>query len=244
MKLRLIIYYLLFNLIGLIIISKEQPNLDLVLLLLYSLIFFNLVYLIQDKFQPLIITLFIILCFTNNNFIYFLPLLCYVLKLKNPYNSLLFIPLILIKLTSWDYLFILNLSILSALSNYIIIKNINLKHINTKTKLNLNHELELYRLKMVELHDNYVSSKQQDILLERNRIAHDIHDNVGYLLSSSLLFTAKLKVDAANTPMVDELRTLEKILDQAMTSIRNSVHQMNREAINFESNINLICDSF
>ena len=71
-------------------------------------------------------------------------------------------------------------------------------------------------------------------LKERNRIAREIHDNVGHVLSRGILM-----VGAARTINKDEklsvlLENLEDSLNQAMNSIRSSVHDLHDEAVNLE----------
>ncbi|CDD35885.1 putative histidine kinase-related ATPase [Roseburia sp. CAG:309] len=72
-------------------------------------------------------------------------------------------------------------------------------------------------------------------LKERNRIAREIHDNVGHLLSRSLLQTGALQVMNHDTSLDVPLRTLKDSLDTAMTSIRNSVHDLHDESIHLQT---------
>ncbi len=68
-------------------------------------------------------------------------------------------------------------------------------------------------------------------LSERNRIAREIHDNVGHMLTRSILQTGALKV-INKDPVLDEpLSTLSDTLNTAMTSIRASVHDLHDESI-------------
>ena len=71
-------------------------------------------------------------------------------------------------------------------------------------------------------------------LKERNRIAREIHDNVGHVLSRSILLTGAIKAvnkDNGLTPLLDNLETS---LNLAMNSIRSSVHDLHDEAIDLE----------
>lgn len=71
-------------------------------------------------------------------------------------------------------------------------------------------------------------------LSERNRIAREIHDNVGHMLTRSILQTGALKV-VNKEPIIDEgLSTLNDTLNTAMTSIRESVHDLHDEAIDLQ----------
>lgn len=72
-------------------------------------------------------------------------------------------------------------------------------------------------------------------LSERNRIAREIHDNVGHLLTRSLLQTGALEVINQESALEKPLSTLYDTLNTAMTSIRESVHDLHDESIHLES---------
>lgn len=82
-------------------------------------------------------------------------------------------------------------------------------------------------------------------LKERNRIAREIHDNVGHMLSRSILQTGALlamyKEDAVLSPYLMELKTS---LDEAMDNIRNSVHDLHNESIDLREALQELADSF
>ena len=69
-------------------------------------------------------------------------------------------------------------------------------------------------------------------LKERNRIAREIHDNVGHLLSRSILMTGALKTTNAQTTLDPNIQVLEETLTSAMDNIRNSVHDLHERSIN------------
>ena len=71
-------------------------------------------------------------------------------------------------------------------------------------------------------------------LKERNRIAREIHDNVGHVLSRSILMVGAAKTINKEPGMTAILKNLEDSLNHAMNSIRNSVHDLHDEAVNLE----------
>lgn len=72
-------------------------------------------------------------------------------------------------------------------------------------------------------------------LKERNRIAREIHDNVGHLLSRSILMVGALKmISAAQPGLSGPLGNLEATLNDAMDSVRKSVHDLHDESINLK----------
>ena len=74
-------------------------------------------------------------------------------------------------------------------------------------------------------------------LQERNRIAREIHDNVGHLLTRSILqigaIEAILKEDHLKKPVTEVKQTL----NLAMTNIRSSVHDLHDESIDLNASI-------
>lgn len=81
-------------------------------------------------------------------------------------------------------------------------------------------------------------------LKERNRIAREIHDNVGHLLSRSILLTGAAKTISTETAVAAVLDNLEHSLNQAMTSIRTSVHDLHDESINLQEAVQGLISDF
>lgn len=80
-------------------------------------------------------------------------------------------------------------------------------------------------------------------LSERNRIAREIHDNVGHMLTRSILQTGALKVVNRDPALEEPLDTLKDTLNTAMTSIRTSVHDLHDESIDLENVLKEIASS-
>lgn len=68
-------------------------------------------------------------------------------------------------------------------------------------------------------------------LRERNRIAREIHDNVGHMLSRSILQVGALGTVHKEEPLHGQLTSVNDTLNQAMNSIRESVHDLHDDAI-------------
>lgn len=69
---------------------------------------------------------------------------------------------------------------------------------------------------------------------ERNRIAREIHDNVGHMLTRSILQSGVLMVLNKDENLSEPLSSLKDTLDSAMTGIRNSVHNIHDDSIDLE----------
>lgn len=80
-------------------------------------------------------------------------------------------------------------------------------------------------------------------LSERNRIAREIHDNVGHMLTRSILQTGAIKVINKDERLSKPLEQLQSTLDTAMDSMRNSVHDLHDESVNLKVALNDIVES-
>lgn len=74
-------------------------------------------------------------------------------------------------------------------------------------------------------------------LSERNRIAREIHDNVGHTLSRAILQMGALLAIHKEEPIHTELEGVRETLDSAMNSIRSSVHDLHDDSIDVKANI-------
>lgn len=69
---------------------------------------------------------------------------------------------------------------------------------------------------------------------ERNRIAREIHDNVGHMLTRSILQSGALMIVNKDDALKEPLESLKATLDSAMTSIRESVHDLHDDSIDLK----------
>ncbi len=99
-----------------------------------------------------------------------------------------------------------------------------------------------------ESNQHLVDSQNDQIyiatLKERNRIAREIHDNVGHMLSRSILQVGALLTICKDDTLKPHLATLKETLDLAMNNIRNSVHDLHDESIDLQSALQSLVDSF
>lgn len=81
-------------------------------------------------------------------------------------------------------------------------------------------------------------------LNERNRIAREIHDNVGHLLSSSILQVGALLAVNKDEKVKGNLLVVKDTLDQAMNSIRTSVHDLHDESVDLHAQVGELVRKF
>ncbi|MEG0477541.1 MAG: histidine kinase, partial [Raoultibacter sp.] len=81
-------------------------------------------------------------------------------------------------------------------------------------------------------------------LAERSRIAREIHDNVGHLLTRCVLQTEALQVVHAQDAQVkQELVDVGKTLHEAMDTVRSSVHDLHDESLDLRAGLHALVDS-
>lgn len=81
-------------------------------------------------------------------------------------------------------------------------------------------------------------------LRERNRIAREIHDNVGHMLSRSILQSGALLALNKDEQLKEPLISLKDTLSHAMDSIRESVHDLHDDSIDLKSSISALLEDF
>jgi signal transduction histidine kinase len=94
-----------------------------------------------------------------------------------------------------------------------------------------NLQLSQQNMRLAEAQDNEIHLAT---LRERNRIAREIHDNVGHMLTRSLLQSGALLIINKDEELREPLSSLKETLDSAMTSIRQSVHDLHDDSIDLK----------
>jgi signal transduction histidine kinase len=81
-------------------------------------------------------------------------------------------------------------------------------------------------------------------LNERNRISKEIHDNIGHLLSRSLLQIGALLTISKEETTREGLTLLKDSISNGMDSIRQSIHNLHDESIDLYTNIDSLVKDF
>lgn len=87
-----------------------------------------------------------------------------------------------------------------------------------------------------DAHEDRMAAAHTAMLNERTRIARDIHDNVGHLLTRAIMQSEASRVLAeARHDAVSEqsFADIHETLDEAMTMVRRSVHDLDDEGVDF-----------
>ncbi len=205
-------------------------------------------YLEDERITVAVFTAYLILCFFKPVFLFFIPLICYdavFLKIKWLW-VLSFLPLI----TNFSHTLILSTWLIASfiLAAYILkYRTVSLQNmeedyykLRDSTK-EISLQLEKQNKKLLEKQDYEIHLAT---LKERNRIARDIHDNVGHLLSRSILQIGALLAINKNEETKENLKLIKSTLSEAMDSIRSSVHDLHEESIDLQTEIQKLINSF
>lgn len=190
----------------------------------------------------------LILCFFISEISVFLPFLCYVFFYRRQYiiPYLYIMPMILYL---HRYPASVNILIfpLTGLCFYFAWQNRRRNElqqlVNTLRDNSVENEM-IFRKTNAQL----ISSQNDQIyiatLKERNRIAREIHDSVGHMLSRSILQVGALLAICKDETLQPHLENLKGTLNEAMNSIRNSVHDLHDESIDLKNALSGIIDNF
>ena len=228
----LIILFCLYN------TYKINPDKNLAFYFLISLILSLLLDLLHTKKRRIFLyILFIMLCFFDNLFIFYLPLILYNIYLDFGIYTILVTPLILM---------------ISPITNLMVsIISIYFSEMSKKYKIILT-ENKIVRDKLTE--DNIYLKKYNEqlkidkekniqiaILTERNRIARELHDSIGHAISSSILQLEALKIISNENAIISGLNTLQNTLSNGMEDIRKNIHNLYSESLELKSQIEKLC---
>lgn len=186
------------------------------------------------------------------NFLFFLPLVFYDFFLhihKSKQRSLLALPAALLVLSAVklpvSYALMIGLVLLSA---YILAERM----WSLRTGQEQMRELRdgsgemtmLLQQKNQELLEHQASRLHMAKLNERGRIAREIHDHVGHLLSRSILQIGALLVGEEKEQTSQHLAAVHTTLSEAMDRIRTSVHDLYEESLDFASQVEALVKEF
>ena len=100
--------------------------------------------------------------------------------------------------------------------------SVNARRLSEETIKNADNEIYVARLK------------------ERNRIAREIHDNVGHMITRVIVQLQAIRIINKDEVVGEQLESVGQTLDLAMTGIRKSVHELHDDSIDLAIGVNEI----
>lgn len=209
---------------------------------------------LRFKMFPILSSIsYLFLCSLSLSYLFFLPLLIYDIT-KQKYEHLFYLIsgfCMIIFLCTKVYSI---KEILPCLLGCLICHILKQKssYLTDLTHTHYEHQYELEYLTTLLTEKNKVLLEKQDseiyiaILNERTRIAREIHDNVGHVLSRCLLQIGAIMTLTKNQNELvhNNLCLIKESLSEAMTSIRSSVHDLHDESLDLKTEITKLIDHF
>jgi signal transduction histidine kinase len=205
-------------------------------------------YLDKEKIAAALALIYFVLCFFYPAFLFYLPVICYDLFVSKVIFGL---PLAAVPLiTGYDnvravnLIFILLITGLSYLMSRRTAALNRLKH----EYISLRDRTKEFSISLENKNKELMDKQDYEINLatlnERNRIARDIHDSVGHLLSNSILQTGALLAVCKDENTKQHLSVLKDTLVTGMEAIRSSVHGLYDESLDLHTELKKLCDDF
>lgn len=196
--------------------------------------------------------IYLICCLYRTEFIYFLPLIAYdIFKKKGApflHSLLLLCMLGGILFNYYSFSQLIPIFLAGLISVYLKQKTSTLdglSRLHYESKNELESTASFLEQKNKALLEKQDSEIHIATLNERNRIAREIHDNVGHLLSRCLLQIGALMVLAKKDEVLyTRLGQIKETLTAAMNSIRSSVHDLHDESLDLETELNKLIQGF
>ncbi len=192
--------------------------------------------------QYIIFGLYLGACLFDDSFMLFIPVLIYDLSRKKLYP--MGIPAFAILtfrffqgLTLANMAGILVFSLMAFLLEQLDRKVNTLKKeliVTRDDAVEYNNELKEKNRQLLEAQDAQIHVAT---LKERNRIAREIHDNVGHMLTRTILQTGALQIVNKDENLKEPLESIKNTLDEAMNQVRKSVHDLHDDSIDLEASL-------
>lgn len=228
---------LLLILLGAVFLFREQSFVVPVVSLLIGVITAALgIYIAERKYIVAVGVCFTLLCFVLPPLTMFLPILFYFgYQHRIPWVAICVAPYLVAlfegSFAGHEIFLWLVLSGLAVVLSY----RINQAEKQQKEMIRMRDTDAELNLALREKNKDLREKQDYEIYLatlrERNRIAREIHDNVGHMLSRSILQIGALSTIHKEEPLHEQLSGINETLNQAMNSIRESVHDLHDDSI-------------
>lgn len=226
-----------------------QMDTAFVISFLIAVIYISANYFIDSRrFHLMSSAAYIVLALLFPVLLLFLPAVLYnCLRFKNPIGVALLSIVAICRILPDSLPLFLLLLLGSSISLLLCVQTDRHEHLELQYKRTRDDSTELNLLLKEK---NHALLEKQDYevytatLKERNRIAREIHDNVGHMLTRSILLTGAVRMMNKNPALDSSLLQLEETLNTAMTNVRESVHDLHDESINLKEALTSLTDTF
>lgn len=227
----------------------NYSNYYTVAILVIALIFCSMNFYFDNKWIHFaLFFLYLVLCYLFAGFLVFIPCILYD-PIRYPYRYISFLVMIPIvrfwRIYTLPQFFIVVL--VSCIAVYLSLRTQQTQKLRLEynTMRDTSYELSLAQEeKNRHVLDNQDYEINLAMLNERNRISKEIHDNIGHLLSRSLLQIGALLTITKDDTTKEVLTDLRDSISDGMDNIRASIHNMHDESVDLYSSIYTLVKEF
>ena len=221
--------------LGIIMMTTMDSFAEPVQILLLAFIWTGLgSYVKNEKIVYVLLCSYVLLCFGDANYIYFLPLIVYESGIRKQRCGYFALFTVFYGVSAYEVWQIILWFLSAALSVYLAEQTLKIQELQEEKIWLRDTSVEL-NLALKEKNQNLMERQDYEIhlatLQERNRIAREIHDNVGHMLSRSILQIGALTTIYKEEPVHGQLLSVNDTLNTAMNNIRESVLDLHDDAI-------------
>lgn len=235
----------------LLLISDAYQSERVIFVLLPLLLSMIIWVLQQPKLSIVAVLLLLIASYWWKEYVFFVPFLIYDSLYDESYTALIantgLVSVFLLSIEQYDLTskcFIAGLCFLASYLGHSHIeerKGLERKDLIEDELLALKYSLQKQGTELQKRQETMISLEVSN---ERNRIARDIHDNVGHLLSSSLLQIGAIQTINQQETLREPLGQLQDTVAEGMDNIRASVHDLHDESLSLTIAMQKIVGNF
>ena len=187
------------------------------------------------------VCLYLLACLIFPELVSYIPVMLWYLEGRRDYGIIILTVINMINLVYLDDLTLLVSILITSLFTIFFNYLITMHSVLTDKLKTLRDTTREHELLIEEKNHDLIKSQDAEIytatLKERNRIAREIHDNVGHMLTRSILQIGAIKTINKDEMLAEHLNNLHDTLGTAMTNIRESVHDLHDESIDLRNAI-------
>lgn len=180
--------------------------------------------------------------------IFFLPLICMDLfLLQRPWFALLSVLPILYHIKSMDLLVPFQMLLLTLLA-WLFARKAQVASIFREQAQRTRDDATEGNLLLQKKQKDLLEKQDYEMsvvrLKERNRIAREIHDNLGHQLSRAIIQLGALRIICKDQAAAGQIESLTATLTDGMNSIRDSIHELHEQSQSIDTEVKRLVEQF
>ena len=216
---------------------------------LISLGLIGSIYLVKErKYLQLIYAIFIILVLYDYKYSFYMPLFIYCLIGESYIINFVLVAIsLIINIFYIENEYALYSTIIFLISIALKIKDIENYKLEKRYR-DFTIDSKEKQLKLQSENERLIEAQDKGIELaisnERNRIARDIHDGVGHIISRTILQIGAILITEKDIKKKEPLEKVKASLDESMRELRRSLHNLQEDTINLKEELEKIINKY